>query len=208
MAEFKDLTGMKFGRLTVIGISRKVQSGKRERYYWNCECDCRSTKEVRTDCLTSGYVQSCGCIKKEQDKVNLTKFHRHKLSNTNLWHMYYKMLHRCYNREDTHYKSYGERGITVCEEWKRSFDDFAQWAFSNGYKQGLQIDRSDNNGNYEPSNCRWVDAKSNCRNRGSNVLVEYDGKLVTIVELSEMLHKTYKEVYYRYRKYGIKRKDL
>lgn len=208
MAEFKDLAGQKFGRLTVIDISKKVQSGKRERYYWRCRCECGNIKDVRTDCLTSGYVTSCGCIKKEQDKINLTKFHRHRLSNTNLWHVYYGMLHRCLQEESPRYNNYGGRGITICEEWKQSFDNFVQWALNNGYKQGLQIDRIHNNGNYEPSNCRWVTVKENCRNRGSNVLVEYEGKLVTIVELSEMLDRPYKEVYYEYRKYGIKRKDL
>ena len=208
MAGFKDLTDKRFGRLLVKGVSKKVQSGKRERYYWKCICDCGKEKDVRTDCLTSGYVQSCGCLKKEQDRVNLTKFHRHKLSNTNLWHVYYGILHRCYNESDTHYQNYGGRGITVCDEWKDSFDEFVKWAFENGYKEGLQIDRENNNGNYEPSNCRWVDVKANCRNRGSNVLVEYEGNLVTIVELSEILGKPYKTVYAKYRKYGIKRKDL
>lgn len=208
MAEFKDLTGMKFGKLKVIGISRKVQSGKRERYYWNCKCDCGNTKEVRTDCLTLGGTQSCGCMKKEQDKINLTKFHRHKLSNTNLWHVYYGILHRCYNKEDTHYNNYGGRGITVCDEWKQSFDEFVQWSFSNGYEKGLQIDRINNDGNYEPDNCRWVTVKKNCRNRSTNVLVEYDGKFVTIAELSEILNEPYDKVYWKYRKKGVKRKDL
>lgn len=208
MAKFKDLTGMMFGKLTVIEVSRKVQSGNRKRYYWNCKCVCGKTKEVRTDCLTSGDVKSCGCIKKEQDKINLTKFHRHKLSNTNLWHVYYGILHRCYNTKDTHYANYGGKGVVICEEWKESFDNFVEWAFSSGYKQGLQIDRIDNDGNYEPSNCRWVSLKENCRNRGSNILVEYNGKLVTLVELSEILKRPYKEVYYQYRKYGIKRSSL
>lgn len=208
MAKFKDLTGQQFGKLTVIDISKKVWSGKRERYYWKCRCECGNMKDVRTDCLTSGNVRSCGCIKKEQDKINLIKFHQHKLSGTSLWYVYYSMLHRCYNKEDTHYDNYGGRGIAVCEEWKGSFDNFAQWALNNGYKQGLQIDRINNDGNYEPSNCRWCTLKENCRNRGSNVLVEYKGKFVTIVELSEILNRPYKEVYYKYRKYGIKRKDL
>ena len=208
MAKFKDLTGMMFGKLTVIEVSRKVQSGNRKRYYWNCKCVCGKTKEVRTDCLTSGDVKSCGCIKKEQDKINLTKFHRHKLSNTNLWHVYYGILHRCYNTKDTHYANYGGKGVVICEEWKESFDNFVEWAFSSGYEQGLQIDRIDNDGNYEPSNCRWVSLKENCRNRGSNILVEYNGKLVTLVEVSEILKRPYKEVYYQYRKYGIKRSSL
>ena len=208
MAEFKDLAGMKFGRLLVIGISRKVPSGKRDRYYWNCRCDCGNTKEVRTDCLTSKYVQSCGCLKKEQNRINLVKNHRHKLSNTNLWHVYYGMLHRCYNMDDLRYSNYGGRGISVCDEWKNSFDKFIQWSFCNGYKKGLQIDRVDNNGNYEPNNCRWVDTKQNCRNRSSNILVEYEGSMITIIELSEILNQPYKKVYYKYRKYGVKRKNL
>lgn len=208
MAKFRDLTGMKFGRLYVVGISRKAQSGKRERYYWKCKCDCGNIKEVRTDSLTSGYVQSCGCLKNEQNQINLVKNHRHKLSNTNLWHVYYGILRRCYNVENKRYQDYGGRGITVCDEWKNSFDEFARWAFDNGYEKGLQIDRIDNNGNYEPNNCRWVDIKHNCRNRGSNVLVEYEGKMITIVELSEILNQPYKEIYYKYRKYGMKRKDL
>lgn len=71
MPSFKDLTGEKFGRLAVIRVSRKVKSGNRERYYWQCKCDCGNEKEVRTDCLTNGLVKSCGCLKKEQDKINL-----------------------------------------------------------------------------------------------------------------------------------------
>ena len=126
MAEFKDLTGQCFGRLTVIGISRKKQSGKRMRYYWKCKCICGNIKEVRTDCLTSGLVQSCGCLKVEQDKINLTAFHRHKLSNTHIWYVYYGMLSRCYNSKNKSYKNYGGRGIEVCEEWRNSFDKFVE----------------------------------------------------------------------------------
>lgn len=118
------------------------------------------------------------------------------------------MLDRCYDTKNKRYADYGGRGITICDEWRHSFDNFVQWAINNGYKQGLQIDRINNDGNYEPSNCRWVTLKDNCRNRGSNVLVEYNGKFVTIVELSEMLNRPYKEIYYKYRKYGIKRKEL
>lgn len=208
MPHFKDLTGQQFGQFTVINVSRKVQSGKRERYYWNCKCECGNFKEVRTDCLTSGTVQSCGCLKKAQDRINLTKFHRHKLSNTNLWHVYYSMRRRCYHPDDSHYSNYGGRGIAICDEWKDSFDNFIKWAFNNGYEEGLQIDRIDNNGNYEPHNCRWVSLKSNCRNRGSNVLVEYQGQWITIAELAEILNKPYRTVYHKYRRYGVKRKDL
>lgn len=208
MPNFKDLTGQRFHRLTVVGISKKVQSGKRMRYYWKCKCDCGNEKEVRTDCLTSGYVQSCGCLKLEQDKINLIKFHRHKLSNTHIWYTYYGMLSRCYNEKDKRYERYGGRGITICKEWRESFDAFVDWALKNGYEAGLQIDRIDNNSNYEPLNCRWVTAKGNSRNRSSNVMIEYEGELITLIELSEKLEIPYKTAYSKYRKFGIKRKDL
>ncbi len=208
MPNFKDLTGQKFGKLTVMGIARKTQSGKRERYYWKCTCECGNIKEVRTDCLTTGYVRSCGCLKKEQDKINLRANHRHKLSNTHIWYVYYGMLHRCYNKKNNRYECYGGRGIRVCEEWKCSFDKFAEWAMDNGYANGLQIDRIDNDGNYEPSNCRWVTPKVNCRNRSSNTIVEYEGHLLTLIELSEKLNLSYSTVRKKYAKYGIKRKDM
>ena len=205
---FRDLTGERFGKLTVICVSRKVKSGKRERYYWQCKCDCGREKEVRTDCLTSGLVRSCGCMKKEQDRINLTKFHRHKLSHTKLWDAYYDMKSRCYNENNHRYNDYGGRGITICKEWLDSFDSFAEWSFSHGFKKDLQIDRIDNNSGYSPENCRWVTPKENCRNRRSNVMVEYNGKMITLVELSEILNIPYKTAYSKYRKYGIKRSDL
>lgn len=200
MPTFKDLTGQKFGKLTVIELSRKVQSGTRERFYWKCQCECGNEKEIRTDSLTSGRVQSCGCIKKEQDKINLTKFHRHKMSNTHIWHTYYAMLHRCNNQDDKRFKNYGGRGITVCDEWKNSFDNFLKWSMENGYEEHLQIDRIDNDGNYEPDNCRWVTRKENCRNRRSNIIVEYKGKQMTLIELSELTGINYGCLFRRYKR--------
>ena len=208
MAHFKDLTGERFGRLVVIGVSRRVKGGKRERYYWKCKCDCGRIKEVRTDCLTGGLVQSCGCLKKEQNRINLTKFHRHKLSHTKLWDTYYSMKSRCYDPADKRYKDYGGRGIKVCEEWKNSFDEFANWAVSHGFDKNLQIDRINNNGDYSPENCRWVTQKENCRNRRSNVLIEYNGKMITLVEFSEIMNIPYKVAYSKYRKMCVKRSDL
>lgn len=208
MPSFKDLTGQRFGRLTVTEISKKVLSGKQFRYYWNCMCDCGNNIEVRTDCLTQGLVKSCGCLKKEQDRINLTKHHRHKLSHTKLWDTYYGMKSRCYDKNDLHYSYYGGRGIIIGDEWLNSFDAFAQWSVKNGFSDNLQIDRIDNNGNYEPSNCRWVTLKENCRNRSTNVMIPYNNGYVTLVEYAEILGIPYKTAYSKYRKFGIKRKDL
>lgn len=208
MPNFKNLTGEKFGRLTVIGVSRKVESGNRERYYWRCKCGCGNEKEVRTDCLTSGLVKSCGCLKKDQDKINLTKYHKHKLSHTKLWDTYYGMKSRCYDKTDKRYSDYGGRGIEICPEWLENFENFVSWSLENGFDDNLQIDRIDNDSGYSPQNCRWISIKENCRNRRSNVMIEYQGKMITLVELSEILNIPYKTAYSKYRKYGVKRCDL
>lgn len=206
MAIFKDLTGKRFGRLTVLRISKKVPSGKRLRYYWLCLCDCGNLKEVRTDGLTKGLTKSCGCLKKEQDKTNLTKFHRHKMSNTRLYHVWQKMKDRCLNPNAPCYDRYGGRGIGICEEWLE-VDNFLKWALEKGYKEGLQIDRIDNNGMYAPNNCRWVTARDNCRNRRSNIYVNFHGRTVTLKELSEIIGVKYTCIRARYRR-GKRGKEL
>ena len=206
MAEFLDLTGSIFGRLKVIKMDRKVQSGKRERYYWNCVCECGKTKSVRTDCLTSGFVKSCGCLKKEQEKINLIKNHRHKMSGTRLYGIWQKMKDRCNNPNVLCYRRYGGRGIKICEEWELP-DNFLEWAIKNGYADDLQIDRIDNNGNYSPNNCRWVTIKKNCRNRRNNIKIDYEGELITVMELSEILQMSYSCLFSRYKR-GLRGEDL
>ena len=206
MAEFLDLTNREFGRLKVIKVSRKVISGKRERYYWLCQCLCGKTKEIRTDSLTRGLVKSCGCLKKEQDRINLTKFHRHKMSEKRIYHIWQNMKDRCINENTPCYPRYGGRGIKVCDEWLIP-DNFFSWALENGYNDNLQIDRIDNNGNYEPSNCRWVTVKENCRNRRSNIIVEYKGENMSLIELSEIVGIKYSTLRERYVK-GKRGDDL
>lgn len=95
------------------------------------------------------------------------------------------MINRCFRTKDKRYKDYGGRGITVCNEWRNSFKAFYAWAIANGYTDELTIDRIDNNGNYEPSNCRWLSLKEQANNRRSNHLVTYDGQTKTITQWSE-----------------------
>lgn len=209
MAKFKDLTGQRFGRLTVVGLDKKVKCGKRYRYYWDCICDCGNHKSVRTDCLTQKMVQSCGCLRDEKAAINVIKNHKHKMSRSRLWQIYECMKMRCSNPNDKRYDCYGGRGIKVCDEWKNNSSAFFDWALSHGYKDDLQIDRIDNNGDYEPSNCRFVTLQENCRNRSSNVLLKTpEGDYITMAEAAELAGMDYKTFYYKYRKYGIKRKDL
>ena len=201
MAKFLDLTGQRFGKLTVIKFSKDVQSGNRKRKYWLCQCDCGNTKEVRTDSLTSGNVKSCGCLHIENSYKNLTDKYRFKpkyeIQNKRLYHIWNGMKHRCYNLEDKKYYRYGGRGISICDEWL-NFDNFAKWSLNNGYADNLSIDRINNDGNYEPSNCRWTNNKQQCRNRRTNIKTQYNGKEMTLIEISEITNIPYVTLNDRY----------
>lgn len=165
----EDITGQKFNHLTAIDFSHK---NKNRKTYWNFLCDCGNIKTLRTDSVKSGQIQSCGCLKKEQDKVNLNRKGSKplygdigKLSNCALYSRWKNMKRRCYDKNYKQYKDYGGRGIQVCNEWLYSFRNFYDWAVNNGFDESLQIDRIDNDGNYEPDNCRFVTPKENANNR-------------------------------------------
>ena len=193
-----DLTGKKFGKLEVIGVH---DTGSRKTYYV-CQCDCGNVKVVRADALISGATKSCGCIKKEQDKINLTANHKHKMSGTRIYETWQDMKRRCYNKQNARYDRYGGRGITVCDEWLNNFQSFYDWAISNGYSDDLTIDRIDNDGNYEPSNCRWSTAKEQCNNRGSNINITIGNATKSLMCWCEIFNVDYKKVYARYKRNG------
>ena len=205
MAEFKDLTGRRFGRLTVIGIDHKQQSGKRERYYWRCRCDCGNEHVVRTDDLTSGGVQSCGCLHKETAIENVSKHHSHKLSRTPIYRTWQGMKKRCFDSNCKCYERYGGRGITVCDEWRDDFQTFFDHVSKLAHfgEGGYTFDRINNDGNYEPGNVRWADKRTQCRNRRSNILVEYQGQQMTLTEAAELSGIAYSCLHER-----IKRGDM
>lgn len=160
----KDLTGMKFNMLTVMGLDHREGTDKRHyKYYWKCICDCG--KET----IVEGYAikhrqKSCGCIQKESVR-NANKKYDGNGSYDRLYKIRTGMIQRCYNKNSVAYKHYGGRGITICKEWLESFEVFKSWALSHGYTEKLSIDRIDNEGNYEPSNCRWATMKEQSQNR-------------------------------------------
>ena len=194
-----DLTGRRFGRLSVIGVDDR---GTRKTYFW-CKCDCGTVKSIRGDGLLSGSIVSCGCKKREQDRINLEANHKHKMSHTRPYEIWQGIKGRCYNKNDVRYSRYGGRGITVCEEWREDFSSFYKWALANGYRDDLTIDRIDNDKGYSPDNCRWADQETQSRNRASNVFIRIGNATKTLTEWCEIFELEYKTVYARYRRNGF-----
>ena len=158
MGKLIDLTGKRFGRLLVVEKSES----KNGYAAWLCRCDCGNEKIISGNELRKGKAKSCGCLRKE---VATKTFIKHGKTNTLLYEVWKSMKARCNNLNNKRYSSYGGRGITVCDEWRESFQAFYDWAMINGYREGLSIDRIDNDGNYEPSNCRWATASEQQKNK-------------------------------------------
>lgn len=177
-----DLTGQKFNRLTVLyPTGRQSKHGKNA--IWMCKCDCGNYTEADSGSLKCGTKKSCGCLVKDRmSKLN----YKHGGRNERLYLVWMDMRRRCYNTKDQCYKNYGGRGITVCDEWQQ-YEAFREWAQNTGYDDSAKshvctLDRIDVNGDYCPSNCRWVDAKTQCNNKRNNLIVTYNGETHTATE--------------------------
>lgn len=172
MAKYKDLTGKQFGRLTAI--ERLPPHGKNSALMWACKCECGGSAIVRGTDLTNGHTMSCGCYRKMQRNIPNSQLRLHRI-----WG---NMKQRCTNPNAKDYRYYGAKGIQVCDEWQE-FENFFYWAMANGYKDGLTIERKDNDKNYEPSNCTWIPANRQQRNTARTKRYSYRGKEFTLAEL-------------------------
>ena len=185
---YEDLSGKPFGKLVAIKFAG--QKGRR-RTIWECKCDCGAVAFVDAVHLKNGHTTSCGCLKKQTSKyIN----YKNGLSNSRLGRAYRNMINRCYRTENYQYHLYGGRGISVCDEWKNKEDgfvNFCNWALSNGYSEDLTLDRIDNNGNYEPSNCRWVDIFVQANNKRNTHRLKINGEIDTVANWSRRLNVSY-----------------
>lgn len=175
-----DLTGMKFERLTVLGDGGKDKFNNR---LWKCRCDCGEITFATRTALKSGHKRSCGCLMRER-VGNMRRIDGR--SSDNLYHLYYNIRNRCTNPNDPNYKYYGGRGIALCKEW-RDWESFKDWATLKGYEKGLTLDRIDVNGNYEPSNCRWITQAEQMRNTRKTRFLTYKGETKPLIEWCEIL---------------------
>jgi hypothetical protein len=205
MGKVKDLTGKKFGRLTVIGLAETST----RKTYWICQCDCGNLKRVRSDSLQAGLIRSCGCLKKEQDETNLNKSEAKKKFNhagfkvgtTRLYSKWQGIKARCNNPNNSHFYAYGGRGIKMCEEWENDFLKFYEWSMKNGYREELTIDRIDNDGNYSPDNCRWTDNITQCNNRRSNIKIKIGNAEKTLTQWCRIFELDYVTILGRYHRH-------
>lgn len=193
-ANIKDLTGKRFGKLVVLRLGEK-RSGRKT--YWLCQCDCGNLKEVRSDGLK--VIRSCGCLKKEQDKINLTANHSHKDSHTVLHNTWIRMKQRCENPENSRYERYGGRGITVSDEWQ-NYPTFRKWSLDNGFSPELTIERIDNDKSYEPDNCKWIPFSEQANNRKNTIWIEYKGRTQNLMQWCNELNLSYKTINQRFKR--------
>lgn len=159
MPKFIDMTGKRVGRLTVI-----AKAGDEHPIKWTCVCDCGNTKAVAGVHLRRLAIQSCGCLSREiTTEFNKRTKRTHGQANSPTYHCYYSMMQRCHNEKWKGYAQWGGRGIIVCDRWRGHFETFLA---DMGVKpDGMSLDRIDNNGDYEPSNCRWATHSQQMSNR-------------------------------------------
>lgn len=184
----KDLTGMKFGRWTVIkyaGMQINVTKTRTKlRPYFLCKCDCGTKRIVRGSGLTNGSSHSCGCYNREMSTFKNTKMVR--LHDIKLYNVWKSIKQRCLNQNCKAYPDYGGRGITICDEWKNDFWSFYDWSIDNGYANRLTIDRKDNNKGYCPDNCRIATYKEQALNTRRNHYITIDGETKTAQEWADI----------------------
>lgn len=184
--KFVDLTGQRFGNLTVLEYRGKST--------WLCRCDCGTEREVRGDHLRYGHSHSCGCL-----QGPIKHGHAKGGSRPAEYRAWMNMRQRCKNEADQDFANYGGRGITVCERWQ----EFASFYEDMGPRPSPDhsLDRIDNDGPYSPDNCRWATRQEQQRNTRRNKLLTYKGKTQCIAEWADEIGLSYQGLLYRLRTY-------
>lgn len=185
-----DRIGQRFGRLVVIATA--PTKGKQTRLL--CRCDCGNEKDVQSGNLTNGHVRSCGCLAVDHGRSFATHGHSYSLT----YRSWLSMKQRCHNENHTNWPRYGGRGISVCERWRSSFENFLA---DMGPRPSMQhsLEREDNNGNYTPSNVVWATSDVQQLNKRSNRVVEYNGTKMTVTELAALTNVPRSRIFGRLR---------
>jgi hypothetical protein len=188
--QIKVIVGERYGMLTVLSETESIFYGGNRHRRVICQCDCGKQMVVRISSLRYGSTKSCGCVVEQKRVFGCTKHGLNK-------HPVYKALNRmkgvCYNINHKDYRLYGARGIKICDEWKKDFMSFYNWSMIHGWEKGLTIDRINNDGNYTPSNCRWVSTLVQANNRRFLVKYNFYGERLTLPEICRRLN-----IYHKY----------
>lgn len=179
----EDMSGMKFGRLTVLCRDGSTNYGKP---LWLCKCECGNMTHTTRRNLIKGNTISCGCYRREFSAQQHTTHGLSRDGNRHrrLYRIWGGIKDRCLNQNSKYWERYGARGIKVCKEWSDNYECFHEWALSHGYADDLTIDRIDNDGNYEPGNCRWATYEEQENNRSDNILFNIEGEEITLSRLA------------------------
>lgn len=188
------LVGQRFGRLVVL---ERKGTDIFEKALWECKCDCGNLTTTTTSLLKSGKTKSCGCLVFENGKYLKT----HGMSRSSEYSIWRGMLDRCYNEKSVAYHRYGGRGITVCDEWRTSFEAFYR---DMGPRPSVNhsIDRQRNNEGYKPNNCHWATSLEQSNNRETTLIYEYQGEKKSLMEWCQQLNMKYSLVYHRIKVLG------
>lgn len=195
--EVKDLRGQRFNRLVVQKFEGITPSGHSR---WLCLCDCGKTKVAQSTHLKRGHTKSCGCLLKECHAAR--KGPKGGQKHIPLFSIWKAMIRRTTDPKADNYFNYGGRGISVCKEWRESFDQFVA-DIGPRPTPTHTLDRKEVNGNYEPGNVRWATPKEQGRNKRSNRSIEFRGQIKTISEWSEIIGITIRAMDCRLRKWGV-----
>ena len=183
MPKLEDLTGKIFDRLTVVA---KAPSRGRLTY-WSCVCQCGGTLEVQSVHLKRGDTSSCGCLRKE---LTAEKNRTHGATGTFEHGVWRSMKNRCYTKSHKDYAIYGGRGITICQRWLDSFENFLA-DMGPAPTHGHSIERRDTNGNYEPGNCSWATPVEQANNRRNTIMLEWNGRCQSMADWARELEINY-----------------
>lgn len=196
----EDLTGLQFLNFTAIKyVGRRVMS-RGTRQIWLCRCSCGREREIRRDYLLIGKLARCACV-----PWNGTRFvHGHSRDSSHTYSSWAGAKARCLNPRNKKFPNYGGRGITICDEWRNSFQAFL--AYMGECPEGHTLDRINNEGNYEPGNCRWATQKVQQRNRRDTIWITHDGVRLTMKEWGERTGIPYSTLFARYS--GASKKPL
>lgn len=190
MAKHNDLTGQKFGRLTVLREAGHPRSGI---YLWECVCDCEAHTHIILEGgkLKSGNTKSCGCLNREKIIKRNKENALYHPKNQKIFGRWVGMKDRCYNPNHKKFQYYGGKGIRICDEWLNNYSAFEDWSLNNGFSDELTIDRIDSDKDYSPDNCRWVTWEVQHNNTSRNKYLTYKGRTQSLSDWCKELGLNY-----------------